>query len=196
MKKVLIVVDMINAFAAFGGSLAKSIITGKEYGLEVIEPLGKRIDAYRAAKDPIIWLCDSHDEYDREFDRFPTHAVTNTWDAQIIDVYNPKLIESSPNELVIPKKRYSGFYNTDLEYQLSRIAPPIPTDDNGVKGMKMAQVEVGGLCTSICVMDTVGGLANRDYNVVVYKDCVADFDPAAHEAALARMEALYGAKIV
>ena len=196
MKKVLIVVDMINAFAAEGGTLAKSIITDEYYAFPVIGPLGERIAAYRDAKDPIIWLADNHDEFDKEFDRFPAHAIKNTWESEVIDIYNPSFIETSSHELLVPKTRYSGFFGTDLEYQLSRIAPPKPVDDNGVKDMVMPQVEVGGVCTSICVMDTVGGLANRDYNIIVYKDCVADFDPAAHEAALARMAGLYGAQVI
>ena len=196
MKKVLIVVDMINAFAAEGGTLAKSIITGEHYALPIIGPLGERIAAYRDAKDPIIWLHDAHDEEDLEFERFPPHAIANTWESEVIDQFNPSFIEASSFELLIPKKRFSGFFGTDLEYQLSRIAPGTPTDDNGVTGMKMRQVEVGGVCTNICVMDTVGGLANRDYNVVVYKDCVADFHPAAHDFALQRMGDIYGAQVI
>ena len=94
----------------------------------------------------------------------------------------PLEVKNSTNELLIPKTRYSGFYGTDLEFQLQRLNP--------------GTVEVIGVCTSICVMDTVGGLANRDYNTVVHSHCVADFDPAAHEVAMARMAGLYGAKII
>jgi nicotinamidase-related amidase len=54
---------------------------------------------------------------------------------------------------------------------------------------------VVGVCTSICVMDTVGGLANRDYRTVVPRGGVADFDVQAHEQALSRMDRLYGATI-
>jgi len=45
-------------------------------------------------------------------------------------------------------------------------------------------------------MDTVGGLVNRDYKVVVPRDCVADFDQEMHEFALKRMKNIYGAEIV
>ena len=86
------------------------------------------------------------------------------------------------NEITIEKTRYSGFYGTGLEYHLISL---------GVK-----TIEVCGVCTSICVMDTVGGLANRDYSVNIQKSCVADFDPEAHEAALKRMAGLYGATIL
>ena len=56
-------------------------------------------------------------------------------------------------------------------------------------------VEVVGVSTSICVMDTVGGLANRDYKITVPVKGVADFDPEFHEFALKRMKQLYGASI-
>jgi len=44
-------------------------------------------------------------------------------------------------------------------------------------------------------MDTVGGLANRDYSITVPLKGVADFDPEFHRFALKRMEKLYGANI-
>jgi nicotinamidase-related amidase len=176
MKKLLIVVDMINAFCYINGSLAKSHITDEYYANAILGPVGHIVDDYRNAKDPIIWLCDAHAKDDKEFDRFPPHAIKDTWDAEIIGELFPKIIE-----LVIPKTRYSGFYGTDLEYQLAKI--------------EADEITVVGVCTSICVMDTVGGLANRDQNIIVPADCVADFDPVAHAAALGRMEGLYGAKI-
>ena len=59
----------------------------------------------------------------------------------------------------------------------------------------VSEAEVVGVCTSICVMDTVGGLANRDYRSTVPIKGVADFDPEFHEFALKRMKQLYGANV-
>ena len=44
-------------------------------------------------------------------------------------------------------------------------------------------------------MDTVGGLANRDYKISVPRNGVADFDAEFHAFALKRMQQLYGAEI-
>jgi len=44
-------------------------------------------------------------------------------------------------------------------------------------------------------MDTVGGLANRDYRITVPIKGVADFDAEFHEFALKRMKRLYGAAV-
>ncbi|MBC2743236.1 MAG: cysteine hydrolase [Desulfosarcina sp.] len=111
-----------------------------------------------------------------EFEKFPTHCVAGTWGSRIIDALAPQ-----SGERVLPKTRYSGFYGTELEKILAEYGPE--------------EVEVVGVCTSICVMDTVGGLANRDYRTTVPRVGVADFDAEAHRYALQRMERLYGATI-
>jgi nicotinamidase-related amidase len=45
-------------------------------------------------------------------------------------------------------------------------------------------------------MDTCSDLRNRDYEVKVYCQAVADFDPQAHEFALRRMSAVLGAELI
>lgn len=84
---------------------------------------------------------------------------------------------------MIKKKRYSGFYETELDAVL--------------KGNLIDKVVVVvGVCTSICVMDTVGGLRDRDYRVKVNRSGVADFDLQFHDFFLKRMEKAYGARII
>lgn len=176
--KVLLVIDMLNDFidekgALYCGRTAKDIVPF----------IKSRIDEYRKNGHYIIWLQDAHEEDDKEFARFPKHAVVNTWGMQII----PELgLDVRDQEFIIRKRRYSGFYNTGLEPLLRTINPPIISE----------KVEVVGVCTSICVMDTVGGLVNRDYKVIVPRAGVADFDQDNHESALKRMETLYGAYIM
>lgn len=124
----------------------------------------------------MVYLQDAHAPDDLEFEKFPRHCVAGTWGSQVIDDLAPL-----PAERVIPKTRYSGFYGTDLDAVLSADRPDA--------------VEVVGVCTSICVMDTVGGLANRDYAIRVPRAGVADFDDQAHQFSLQRMQRLYGALV-
>jgi len=179
LSKILVVVDMLKDFiskngALFCGPSAEAIIPF------VIE----RIKAYAKAGYLIVFLCDNHDEDDLEFKRFPKHGVKDTDGAKILaEVLNAV---AGGTFIIIPKRRYSGFYDTNLDEAIA--------DVDTLDGDK--SVEVVGVCTSICIMDTVGGFANRDWSIVVPKAGVADFDPAAHEAALARMKGLYGAEIV
>jgi nicotinamidase-related amidase len=171
-KQALIIIDMLNDFinekgALYCGESAKAIVPFVQ----------SRLKAFRESDGTVIFLKDSHDENDKEFERFPIHCISETWGSEII----PELVPLS-NEILIPKKRFSGFFETDLGKILK---------DKGVKS-----VEVTGLCTSICVMDTVGGLADRDYSITVPRDGVADFDQEFHYFSLKRMEKIYGALIV
>lgn len=170
-KKAFIIVDMLNDFIDKKGAL---------YCGDTVEPIipfiQNRLEAFRKPGNLVIYLQDSHDKNDKEFERFPPHCVAGTWGNEIIQELAPM-----PEDKMIPKKRFSGFYGTELE--------------NILETAGIDEVEVVGVCTSICVMDTVGGLANRDYNITVPVRGVADFDQEFHEFALKRMKRLYGADV-
>jgi len=172
MNNVLIVVDMLNDFV----DEEEGILSFRQ-ARAIVPAVKRRLALHRADGSQIIYLCDAHAEDDLEFLKFPAHAIKNTWGADIIDELEPK-----KGDTILPKTRYSGFYGTPLEAHLAVTAPK--------------KVEVVGVCTSICVMDTVGGLANRDYNVYIHENCVADFSDEAHTFSIVRMKSLYGAKII
>lgn len=167
-RAALIVVDMLNDFIDENGAL----YCGQD-ARDIVPFVADRLEVHRRAGSLVVYLQDSHATDDREFEKFPPHCVAGTWGSRIVDDLVPR-----SGERVLPKTRYSGFYGTGLEKLLSSYGPE--------------EVEVVGVCTSICVMDTVGGLANRDYRTTVPRAGVADFDPEAHRFALQRMERLYG----
>ena len=168
---ILIVVDMLNDFIDENGTL----YCGRS-AMDIIPFVGERLKAHRESGNLVIYLQDAHAKDDLEFKKFPPHCVAGTWGSRTIDS-----LASKSGDIVLSKTRYSGFYGTDLGKILAKNNPEV--------------VEVVGVCTSICVMDTVGGLANRDYRTIVPRAGVADFDPDAHDQALLRMERLYGATI-
>ena len=168
-KDVIIVVDMLKGFLEKGyplycGSESRIIIPN------IVSLLKDKKDA------EIIYICDSHEENDREFKMFPRHCVKGSVESEIIDELKPF------KGTVIPKTRYSGFYNTPLEDILKKLNPE--------------KIIVVGVCTDICVMHTVADLRNRDYNVEVPVNCVASFDDDNHRFALKHMEKVLGAKLV
>ena len=79
------------------------------------------------------------------------------------------------------KTRYSAFAGTDLDEILKR--------------EQVDHVAVVGVCTSICVLETVKELFDRDIPTVVYRQGVADFDPEAHAFALKHIERIFGARV-
>lgn len=170
--QALIIIDMVNDFIHPDGAL----YCGKR-AEKIVPVISEQLERCRKAGDAVIYLQDSHAANDKEFEKFPSHCVTGTWGNRIIDALEP-----ANDERVLAKTRYSGFYGTDLDRVLTQLKPN--------------RVIVVGVCTSICVMDTVGGLVNRDYSVSVPANAVADFDSEAHIFSLKRMEKIYGAQIV
>ena len=148
MSDVVLVIDMVGGFCEegmplFTGPAAREII-----------PHIQRLFADQRAQDALaIFLCDNHDTDDLEFRMFPPHCIRATEEAEVV----PEL--RAYTDVVIPKRRYSGFFCTDLEQRLQALRPDTIT--------------VVGVCTDICVLHTVADARNRDYSVVVPKDCAA-----------------------
>ncbi|WP_227380419.1 cysteine hydrolase family protein [Haladaptatus halobius] len=81
-----------------------------------------------------------------------------------------------------PKKRYSPFLDTDLEFVLR-------TNDVG-------RLLITGVNTNTCVQCTCFEATNRDYEVVVIADCVASMDgPEFHESALMNIDRALGSVV-
>ena len=171
MSHVVIVVDMQRGFLEKGyllycGDQARRIIPNVQRLLE--EQLKKG--------STVIFTADTHAPDDKEFEMFPPHCIQGTEEAEII----PELA-SYPSQR-LPKRRYSAFYDTDLDERLAALNPE--------------KLIVCGICTDICVLHTVADARNRDYPVEIYTNCVASFDQEAHHFALRHMEKILGAKLV
>jgi nicotinate phosphoribosyltransferase len=170
MPDAVIVIDMLRGFLEEGhplycGDAARRIIPNVQRLLEQ--------EAARGSK--VFYICDHHNPDDAEFKMFPPHCVAGTPEAELI----PELARY-PGE-ILPKNRYSGFFNTPLEKKLEALRP--------------GKLVVCGVCTNICVLHTVSDARNRNYEVEVPVDCVASFDLAAHRNALEHMETVLGARL-
>jgi len=176
MPGVTIVVDVLNGFCKEGNLASPRC-------LKAIPRIKDVIEVRRSAGDMLIFLADTHDPDDREFEVFPLHCVRGTHEADVVEELKPFLPESH----LIRKRRYSGFFETDLEAVLSGAAPQ--------------RVTVVGVCTDICVMHTVADLRNRDYRVIVPSIAVETFDGPGHPAeevqrfALAHLAGVLGASV-
>jgi len=81
-----------------------------------------------------------------------------------------------PGDYVVPKRRYSAFFGTDLEILL--------------RGLKVDTLVLCGGLTDVCVHYTFVDGHQSDYFCRVVEDCVGGSSVAAHEAALKAMEYL------
>ncbi len=161
--KALIVIDMLRDFMEEGGAL----YVGPK-GREIVPFVAGTVERMRREGAAVIFLTDWHAPDDREFKTFGSHAVRESEGARII----PE-IPVLPGDYIVRKTGYSGFYHTELEQLLTRLAPE--------------DVYVVGVCTAICVSQTVGDLRDRDYRVHVLERGVADFDEEQHRYALRHM---------
>lgn len=182
MVKVLVIVDMLNDFMDPMGAL----FCGDE-ARQIIPVIKGKLKEYVSNGQAVIYICDSHAADDREFTRFPSHAVKGTWGAEIIPEL--KMPEAGSQAYYITKQRYSAFYNTGLDDLLQQIC----REQGG--SLADLEVEVTGNCTNICVLYTVEELCNRDIKTVVLKNAVASFDRHAHQQALEQMEKVLGAEL-
>ncbi len=160
--KALLVIDMLRDFVELDGSLP---VPGAE---RLIEPINEAIGGFRDTGEPVIFVCDSHDEDDREFRAWPKHAVTGTEGGDVVAA-----LDKRDEDIVVLKKRYSAFYNTELERILK---------EKGVDTLALT-----GVLTDICVMHTAVDAAMRNYKVVVLKDATASVSDERHEWALQHM---------
>ncbi len=173
MPNVVLVVDMVRGFLEPGYNL----YCGDE-AREIIPNVQELLTRETEAGSQVLFISDHHDPDDLEFQIFPVHCVKGTEEPDVI----PELAGFVTASNLVPKNRYSGFYNTDLEERLARLKPD--------------KLVVCGVCTDICVLHTTSDARNRDYLVEVPANCVATFDPEAHKWALRHLEKILGAKVV
>jgi nicotinamidase-related amidase len=147
-----------------------------ESARRIIPHVVRLLERESAKGSRLFFICDNHDPDDLEFKTFPPHCIAGTEESEVI----PELAGFSGE--MVPKNRYSGFFNTPLADMLKRLGPD--------------KVIVCGVCTDICVMHTVADARNRDYDVEVPLDCVASFDPKGHDCAIEHMEKVLGARLV
>ncbi len=147
----VVVVDMLNEFCKPGGAM---VLPGYE---TLIAPQRRIIDAARQCECPIVFVVDAHRSnvrQDREFLKRTAHCIEGSWGAKIIDDLDPR-----PNDIYVTKRRYSAFFNTDLDLTL--------------KDLRTDTLIVFGVVTNICVRSTVHDAFFHGYQVVVPEDCVA-----------------------
>jgi ureidoacrylate peracid hydrolase len=158
----LVVIDMLNEFCKPGGAM---VLPGYE---ALVPPQRKVIDAGRQAGCPVVFVVDTHRRNvrrEREFLKRTPHCIEGTWGAQVIDDLDPR-----PDDVYVVKRRYSAFFNTDLDLTL--------------RDLQIDTVIVFGVVTNICVRSTVHDAFFHGYQVIVPEDCCAATGPREQASSL------------
>jgi nicotinamidase/pyrazinamidase len=172
MKQALLIIDMLNDFLRAQGTLYCGAAAEA-----IIPAVAARLQQARQAQELVIYVCDQHRPDDPEFQLWPAHCVEGTWGAQIVDELAPQ-----EGDLIVPKRRYSGFFGTYLLGFLREYA--------------VEALELCGVCTNVCVLFTAADARNLAYPVTVSALRVATFDPQAHTWALRQMRDVLAVKVV
>ncbi len=169
---VLMVIDMQNDFVLDG-----AIMQVKEAGRQ-IPKIQKLIATCRALSIPIIYTVHKTDPAycPLEIASFPWLADAGmregTDGIKVVDDLKP-----APDDIVLYKRRFSAFYQTDLEMILRNTGkPPVDT------------LIICGTVTNICCESTARDAFFRDYKVVFGSDICSTDDEDAHLATLKNME--------
>jgi len=162
IRTAVLVVDMSNDFCVDGGLM---VLPGAE---RLYAPQRAVMEAARSTGGVVVYVCDSHRQgmrREREFVKRTPHCWADTWGAAVVDAIAPQ-----PDDHIVLKRRYSGFFQTDLDLTL--------------KDLEIDTVVVMGVVTNICVRSTVHDAFFLGYSVVVPEDCVAATGPREQESSL------------
>jgi nicotinamidase-related amidase len=162
MKPALVVVDLLND--TFDNHPESYIVQASR---AFIPRLDELIDAFHGLNLPVIFACDSFMAEDFIFKgQMKPHSLRGTHGAEVIAELNRR-----PEDHVVPKRRFSAFFKTDLDQTLRTRA--------------VDTVMVTGIATPICVLTTALDALSHDFSAVIVEDCCAAHRPRDHEAVLA-----------
>ena len=166
-KPAILVVDMLNDFVygALTCDRAKAIVPAT----------ARLLDKAREAGVPVIFCNDAHRAgIDRELTIWGDHAIIGTPGAEVIAELN-----LSDKDYVVPKRRYSGFFQTELDILLKEL---------GVQTVVMT-----GLHAHMCVRHTSADAFSLGYDVVVAREATDSFTEEDYLNGLAYLKQCYGA---
>ena len=168
-RTALLLVDVIGAFCPPQGSMfcAQAPAT--------LRAIGRLLAAARTRGLLIVHTREQHlpGEPNWEQARIPPHGLVDTPET----AWAPGM-EPLPGELVLPKRRYSAFFGTDLAIRLY---------EHDVK-----RLIITGLKTNVCVRATVQDAFAYGFSVVVPREAVTSNRLHLHEASLEDIDRYFG----
>lgn len=162
-RSALLVVDMQRFF------LDPASPTFTCGGLAILPGVARLIERFRAAGRPVIYTRHVHSA-----DLSDAGIMGWWWDGMCIEGSPDSDIHADvrprPGEKVIPKHRYSAFYNTDLETVL--------------RCLGIADLVICGVMTNMCCESTARDAYYRDYRVFFPADATGTLSEEMHRASL------------
>jgi len=164
MKFAVIVVDMHKD--AIEGSPDKPVV--QEYRA-IVPKIKSLVDEARKLNGLIVFALDSYFQEDFLFrGKLRPYAIRGTRGAELIDEF-----EVHPEDIVLPKRRFSAFFRTDLDITL--------------RTLSVDTIAVTGINTDVCVFLTALDGISNDFNAVIISDCTAARSREIHEMMISNL---------
>lgn len=165
----IILVDMLNDFVtgALGCDRARAIVPN----------LKRLVDAAREKGVYVIYSNDCHLKgIDGELTLWGDHAIAGTEGAEVVSELTP-----TEKDYIVPKRRYSGFFQTDLHLLL--------------KELKVETLIMTGLHAHMCVRHTAADAYCWGYEIIAATDGMDSFTQEDYDMGIKYLKDVYGARL-
>jgi len=161
-QPVLLVVDLVNDYFRDGPLL--------EQRSALVNSVNELTRLFRTFAHPVIWI---RQEFSEDLtDAFPQMrrkglrvTIAGTEGARLLSD-----LERAQDDHELIKKRYSAFFQTELDALLSRL--------------QASPLVLAGINTHACIRATAIDAYQRDLDVIIAKDCVRSYDEGHHRITL------------
>jgi maleamate amidohydrolase len=166
----LILVDVTNSFFLEG------MPNHYPQAAEALAPLRALLDKAREKDRIVVHAVEQHypgfDDY--EWKKLPRHHFIGAKDADFFAGFEPR----GEREIVMPKRRYSAFFATDLALFLHE--------------QKIGRVIIAGVKTNVCIRATAQDAFANGFDVVVPREATNSNRPHLAEASLEDIQRYFG----
>jgi len=160
-KPALLIIDMVK------DNLDKSRpVPITPLARRLFDPINRLTGAFRNASWPVVFATDAFAVGDFIFGgKMKPHSLAGTAGAKVADE-----LDLHPEDLWLPKPRFSAFFRTGLEQWLR------------ARGVTLCAV--AGITTNFCVLTTAMDALCSDFKAVILEDCTTAATESIHRLTL------------
>jgi nicotinamidase/pyrazinamidase len=170
VRDALVVIDVISDFRHADGEKLFASFRERQPSLHAA------IDAARSREVPILYVNDSHDEWDADVGGWIRRTIEAAPAPELLEVVAPR-----PGDVFLRKPRYSAFDHTALAIILG--------------GLEIERVLLAGAATEMCIVQTAIDARELGLKVTILASASASVDREDEAIALAYAERVAGARV-
>ena len=161
MKTALLIVDMVRDFTDPDG------LVFYPENRKILPEIKEVLELCRSKNCLIVYLrhCNRVGKFDKKAATMRTNCIEGTFGVEI-----DPMLEVKPEDYIIQKRRYSGFFGTDLDLVLR---------ENNIENLIVV-----GTKTNCCIRATVTDAFYYNYEPYVVRECVATNSETVNEVHL------------